>query len=204
MTKSELSRTALDLFSRYGIKSISMEYIANEANISKRTLYELFADKESLLIEGLNQDFDEFSSLVKKVEKDSMSISEVIIFFYNEMFMKSRSYTNKFFDDLKKFPNAIEQKNKHRKFLRERLTIWLQRGIKEGVFRDDINYNLLVSLTKGFMEKRIPSDHIAQYSYHDLYSTVFSIFIRGICTTKGVEIFDTYARKKKAGEIFQL
>ncbi|MDR1913421.1 MAG: TetR/AcrR family transcriptional regulator, partial [Clostridiales bacterium] len=45
--------TAFDLFSQYGIKSVSMDDIARNAAISKRTLYEFFGDKETLLVEGI-------------------------------------------------------------------------------------------------------------------------------------------------------
>lgn len=48
MTKEQVMTTALDLFSQYGIKSVSMDDIARNIGISKRTIYEFFEDKETL------------------------------------------------------------------------------------------------------------------------------------------------------------
>ena len=53
MIKEQIINTAFDLFSQYGIKSVSMDDVAKAAGISKRTLYESFEDKETLLIEGI-------------------------------------------------------------------------------------------------------------------------------------------------------
>ena len=49
--KEQIMLTAFDLFSEHGIKNVSMDDIAHNASISKRTLYELFEDKETLLTE---------------------------------------------------------------------------------------------------------------------------------------------------------
>ena len=56
MIKEQIINTAFDLFSQYGIKSVSMDDVAKAAGISKRTLYESFEDKETLLIEGTISD----------------------------------------------------------------------------------------------------------------------------------------------------
>ena len=47
MIKEQIINTAFDLFSQYGIKSVSMDDVAKAAGISKRTLYESFEDKET-------------------------------------------------------------------------------------------------------------------------------------------------------------
>ena len=57
MIKEQIINTAFDLFSQYGIKSVSMDDVAKAAGISKRTLYESFEDKETLLIEGSRSQF---------------------------------------------------------------------------------------------------------------------------------------------------
>ena len=55
MTKEQVMTTALDMFSQYGIKSVSMDDIARNTGISKRTIYEFFEDKETLLQEAIKE-----------------------------------------------------------------------------------------------------------------------------------------------------
>ena len=181
-----------------------MDYIANEANISKRTLYELFEDKEALLVEGLELDFSTFCSWTNTLEKDAVSVIDVILVLYDEMLMKSRYYSDKFYDDMRKFPKALEGKKRHHDYVKGIIGNWLDRGLKEGVFREDIDFSILSLLAKKFMEKTTPSHQFEQHSYREVYSTIFMIFIRGICTAKGVAIIDNYVRKKKYEEILQI
>ena len=63
--KEQIMLTAFDLFSEHGIKNVSMDDIAHNASISKRTLYELFEDKETLLTECINLSYtkEEFYKL---------------------------------------------------------------------------------------------------------------------------------------------
>ena len=48
--KQRIIETSFALFLRHGIKSITMDYIASQVGISKRTLYELFKDKDQLVL----------------------------------------------------------------------------------------------------------------------------------------------------------
>ena len=61
MIKEQIINTAFDLFSQYGIKSVSMDDVAKAAGISKRTLYESFEDKETLLIEGIDHNSESYN-----------------------------------------------------------------------------------------------------------------------------------------------
>ena len=75
MIKEQIINTAFDLFSQYGIKSVSMDDVAKAAGISKRTLYESFEDKETLLIEGIDHNSE---SLGQDDEKPEMVQREVL------------------------------------------------------------------------------------------------------------------------------
>ena len=52
-TKEYIINKAQSLFYNYGIRSITMDFIASELGMSKRTLYEMFGDKEELLYQSM-------------------------------------------------------------------------------------------------------------------------------------------------------
>ena len=56
--KEQIMLTAFDLFSEHGIKNVSMDDIAHSTSMSKRTLYELFEDKETLLMQCLSMSYN--------------------------------------------------------------------------------------------------------------------------------------------------
>ena len=90
MIKEQIINTAFDLFSQYGIKSVSMDDVAKAAGISKRTLYESFEDKETLLIEGIDHNSESLGQYLTGLEKEPFNALEVILLFYEEM-MKNGS-----------------------------------------------------------------------------------------------------------------
>lgn len=197
VSKKDLTIIALDLFSRYGIKSVSMDSIAKKANISKRTLYEYFDDKETLLSNALEYDCKGHVELVKRLEENLESVIDILIYLYDEIMQMPRWYNRKFYDDLMKFPRAQEVRQKYFDQFLQTLMKWFIRGVEEGVFKDDINFEIVVLLAKGYAKMIRPSHTFSRFSSRDVYNTILQVFMRGICTEKGVQILDRHIREKR-------
>ena len=74
--------TAFNLFSQYGIKNVSMDDIAHNMNISKRTIYELFDNKETLLIESMDINYTHMRTFMEQLEKEPVTALDVMLLFY--------------------------------------------------------------------------------------------------------------------------
>lgn len=140
MVKECIIVTAMDLFSQHGIKSVSMDDIARVVSISKRTLYEFFSDKEILLIEGILYNQDWLHALLTKLEKTSSTAIDIILLAYMELMKRPRWHHPCFYEDLKKYPKALQQKEDEKNKFISRCKRLFARGVKEGVLRDDINF----------------------------------------------------------------
>ena len=101
--------TAFDLFSEHGIKNVSMDDIAHNASISKRTLYELFEDKETLLTECINLSYTKMKLSMKQLESEPITALEIALLFYEELMRRPRWFNRKFYDDLKRYPKALQK-----------------------------------------------------------------------------------------------
>ena len=112
MTKEQVMTTALDLFSQYGIKSVSMDDIARNIGISKRTIYEFFEDKETLLQEAIKSYNNSMRSTLAELEKGPYTAFDVFVLFYEDFMKRPRWYNKKYYDDLKRYPKALEQAEK--------------------------------------------------------------------------------------------
>ena len=93
--------TAFDLFSEHGIKNVSMDDIAHNMSVSKRTLYELFEDKETLLTECISLNYAQMRQSIKQLESEPITALEVALLFYEELMKRPRWFNRKFYDDLK-------------------------------------------------------------------------------------------------------
>lgn len=201
MIKEQIISTALDLFSQYGIKSVSMDDIARNMSISKRTLYSFFSDKETLLVEGLDFSHSRLRTYIDQIEKGEYTAIDIIILFYEEIMKRPRWYSKKFFEDLKKYPKAMEKKETEKNILSERCTSLFDRGIKEGVFQKEINFEIVALLAKEQLKMLQPSKTFSKHSNSEVYNTVLITFLRGISTDKGREILEKWIRTKQITSI---
>lgn len=77
-----------------------MNDIARTANISKRTLYQQFEDKEALLVDGLAQRNNQYMSLWNELETGPYTVLDTILLFYREVMNRPKWYSQKFYEEL--------------------------------------------------------------------------------------------------------
>ncbi len=138
---------AVELFTTNGIKSITMDEIAASLGISKRTLYEVFPDKETLLEECILKSQKDGDIFVKGVIETSSNVLEVLLRCYQWSIERFHATNKKFFEDIKKYPKAYQLMKNNRNRSSEDTVNFFKEGVKQGIFRDDVNFaiiNLLV------------------------------------------------------------
>ena len=201
MVKEQIITTAFDLFSQYGIKSVSMDDIARNTSISKRTLYGFFSDKENLLIEGMEYINSRLAKYLEQLEKESLTAIDIILLFYEELMMRPRWYSKKFYEDMKRYPKAIEKQESEREHFIIASNRLFKRGIKEGVFQEGVNVEIMALLAKEQLKMLRPSKTFSKHSNTDVYNTVLITFLRGICTDEGRKKLDRWIKTKNIHNI---
>ena len=92
-----------------------------------------------------------------------------------------------FYNDLIKYPRVLRYLNREKMHTRENLLKFFERGVNEGYFRDDINYELAARLFDAIgryvMEQRLYS----QYSIEELFTSLSFVSLRVLCTEKGLK-----------------
>lgn len=195
MVKEQIMLTAFDLFSQYGIKNVSMDDIARNMSISKRTIYELFEDKETLLIEGLELNYNKMRMYLEKLETEHLTVLEVILLFYEEFMRHPRWFSRKFYDDLKRYPKALQKTEKEKSLFHDKCLNMFTRGVKEEVFQPEVNFEIMTLLAIEQIKMIRPSGIFSSYSTNDVFNTILYTFLRGISTEKGVAILDRHLRR---------
>lgn len=197
--KEHIQVTAVDLFSRNGIKRVSMDDVARKANVSKRTLYDFFKDKEALLIGVLNKMREPLSEYFESLEKGSYTALEMILLFNEKLMEKPIWLCEDFLEDIKRFPLAFRLMIDGKRQFLDKIIELLKRGEKESVFMSDINYDIISLLAHRQFSKCNSldiSEVLAKYTPKEVHNTVFYIFLRGICTDAGRDIVDKFVTKK--------
>ena len=157
--------TALNSFATHGIKSITMDDIAAALGISKRTLYEVFSDKETLLMECLLKAQREGDAYVKDVYEKASNVLEVLLKLYQRSIEKFHNTNKKFFEDIKKYPKVYAELMKRRNRDSEETIAFFKLGIQQGYFRDDVNFTIVNLLVREQLDLLMNTDLCKEHSF---------------------------------------
>ena len=171
-----------------------MDDIASRLGVSKRTIYELFGDRESLIQTCVEHFYDRQE---RRYEARMASARKVIEEFMLllEDWESSVTVNMNFMNDLERFYPEIYGRissERHRQGA-ERLKQKLRQGVADGLFFPDINVEfsaaiLIASVSTIFTS---PSTyHSAEISMSEAFRYIMMCFFRGISTGKGLHVID--------------
>lgn len=134
---------ATEAFTLNGIKSITMDDIATSLGISKRTLYEVFEDKETLLKEVVLRNEREQNEFLTTLISESSNVLEVILICFQKSIEVFHNTNKRFFEDLKKYPKVYNMMKNNREKDSESTIAFFKTGVEQGIFRDDVNFAII-------------------------------------------------------------
>lgn len=182
---------AAELFRVYGIKSVTMDSIAGHLGMSKRTIYEIFSDKDDLLVGVLNWMGEKQKELVIRVLNESEN-AIVAIFKLMEINLNHfQEMSPAFQSDMKKFHQVILMKKSNKYEIPDyRYYIQLiEKGIEDKFFRKEINPDLvnrcLFSIIRSIMDQELYP--FEQFQRREVLKNTFISYLRGISTIEGIE-----------------
>lgn len=192
--KERIIEGAAELFRTYGIKTVTMDSLACHLVMSKRTIYEVFSDKDELLIGVLNWMAERQKEMVKRVLDESENAIVAIFKLLEINRDHFQQMSPAFQADIKKFHHEVLMK-KADKFempdYSNNLEV-IERGIKEKLFRKDINADL-VNRGMYYMGRTIMDNDLypfEQFSRRDVIRNVVINYMRGISTPAGVGLIN--------------
>lgn len=187
------------LFSKFGIKSITMDFIAGELGISKRTLYENFKNKDALIIACMEQTRELYHKQFLCISESNLNTIEKLVRFYEVIADFYNNTSRSFQHDVERMHSKVneEYENSRNKSILYTHTL-LQCGVEEGLIRDDIDINLISLLYNDQMDwfRRSKDIYKLEYKISDILKNIVFIFIRGIATEKGNHILDKILENK--------
>ncbi len=192
MKFENLLKKVNDLYSRYGIRSVTMDDISRELGISKKTLYQHVKDKEDLVDKVMMY---EFSSKRNFTEEKSSRNAIEDIFFLNNMINKIIKETNpsKMYDLRKYYPTIFEKiaKLKRKKTMNMMIQNF-RKGKSEGLYRKNFDEEILAKMYVLRMDRVSHEDvvSISEFTSAKFIYEVFIYHIRGIASKKGIEFLE--------------
>lgn len=133
------------LFQEYGIKSITMDDISHRLGCSKKTLYQHFSNRKELVLKVISSDMKKHEEAILKVIKENLHPIDEIVKLNLLATEKLKTIHPSAQYDLKKYyPKSWEIFDKKNKQLTYKVSLKnLEKGIKNGCYRKDINPEIL-------------------------------------------------------------
>jgi len=199
--RQRITEEAANMFRTYGIRAVTMDMLASQLGISKRTIYEIFRDKDELLKGVLKWMAGRQQELIKQIFSESENVMEAIFILLDLMSEHFRKMSPAFKLDMEKYHNDILNALKENDQMPYHIdnVEMIRRGIKEGVFRNDINIEVTNNCIYEVMKMSAENDTIGKGSLDKevLIRDFYLNYLRGISTSKGLGLIDFYDKNRQ-------
>jgi TetR/AcrR family transcriptional regulator, cholesterol catabolism regulator len=196
-TREKILNRASEMIFSFGVKNVTMDVLAKEMGISKRTIYELFGTKDNLVIECIRYIIMEETRELVKIIESAGNVVEAIFRITQRQDKRRKEFPKIFVEDIKKYFSQVYESIYSRRDDLKKFSpsfTLLEKGMKEKVFRDDLQ----VQLVDSFMHEMISMIHtsdrirVLNPSDEDILNNIILPYFRGICTQKGLTLVNQY------------
>lgn len=187
---------AESLFTRFGIKNVTMDEIARHLGVSKKTIYQFFEDKNMLVLVLTREltachlrQLEEMATISRNAIDEILHIMQYMSGFFAKtnpsMFYDLQRYHPEGWKEFRKF------KDKH---VLDFVVKNMEKGREQGLYRRDFSIRILAKLRIEQVElvmnpEIFPAD---KFNLHEVQLQLLDHFLHGICTLKGHKLLNKY------------
>ena len=185
LMRKKVLLSARNLFFSFGYSKVTMDELASELNMSKRTLYQLYNSKNRLLEAVIYDFFQEFQENINKIinnqNKNALASLKQIIFLIQKQTTKFSIHG---FEDIRKNNSQAWQliSNLREKMFNSQLREILNQAKKENNLREDIDVEIIILIILNTIQSVVNPEIISQLSYstEDVIEMLSKFIISGI------------------------
>jgi len=193
----------IDLFYEFGIKNLNMDDISRKLKISKKTLYQYANSKEDLIEKLFYYDDMKWEKRISEIKIEENNAIDILIQVSLMVSEQIGRFDPKLKFEMKKyyeaiFHNFMQNKQAH---IFEQISNNITKGIAEGLYRDNLNIELIAGLYVRNLVDMHNKDYcfVENITFDQIFEAMFENHIRAISTSEGIEYFE-----KQKSEISQL
>ncbi|HLO91020.1 MAG: hypothetical protein ACM3ME_01725 [Chloroflexota bacterium] len=190
-----------DISIKHGISNLTYENLARHLALDVIELKKLFPNLQSLVENLLKSEREAFNSIFDKYSFDGINAIDILLTVSSEINSRFNELSPSFSHELKELYPEVYQKHMESRidFIFEKIKINIQKGIAQGLYRDDLSIELLSRI---YISRLIdmhnplffPPD---KFSFKLLFEVMFENFIRGIATDEGLKYFTVRVKELK-------
>lgn len=199
-TQDKILKVSLELFFKFGIRRVTMDDIAKELGMSKKTIYQFYKEKDDLVSQlckiELDKQIREFSSL----QQESADPLHEILLISEKIRSMLQPINPIFFLDLQKFyPTAYEQFRSFRTYCASNLIVKnIKVGVEMGLYRKDIDIPFTAEYRMAQIDMLMFGNYFSYdaVSFSKAHELILDMFVYSICSLKGHKLINNYKKIK--------
>ncbi|MFW5793349.1 MAG: TetR/AcrR family transcriptional regulator [Bacteroidota bacterium] len=187
---------------KYGIKSVTMDDLARELGVSKKTLYQHYNDKEDVVFNVIQHHIINQQQEIKEILKDKeYNAIDHLLHMSRYISENIKNMNPSITYDLQKYyPNAWKKLMKFkREHVYKKIMENISKGIKEDLYQKNLNYEIITSIYVNMMEIFSGGKYaeLKKFSNEEIFRTLFIYHIRGICNENGNKYLNKKLKESK-------
>ena len=193
--REKILRTSMDLMMRIGPQSVTMDMVARDCGISKRTLYETFPNKHNLISDVIKYNQQQSNAKFTEIFEQASNSFEALMGVYTVAREFIRKTSPVFIADIKRlYPEAFEQYKAQEIDHILSLAKIIKRAKDEGLALPGVKCKIAAFIFTNNMKSihNMQDFPFPEYTAAEVFDGAFLNFMRGIATTRGQEIIENY------------
>jgi AcrR family transcriptional regulator len=191
-----LLQKSAELFKKHGVKNLTMDDVAKELGMSKKTIYYFVENKAELVKLTMQNYLDEERQQIGNILKSSQNSVDEMIQIISYFFKQVQEFNPSVLNDLQKYyPETWDIYEKYRfDFMLNIISKNLESGVKQGVYRTDLHTDIVARIHIGgtdilINQQLFPSK---KYVFIEAYKEYLKCHLRGIVSPKGQKYLEQH------------
>ncbi|HMR42705.1 MAG TPA: TetR/AcrR family transcriptional regulator [Saprospiraceae bacterium] len=192
--KQQILVQAESLFLRYGIKSVTMDDLARELGVSKKTLYQYIENKADLISQIILNHVEEETDCINSICDQTLNAVEQMLVIGKYVVQQLGKISPTVVYDLKKYYRQSWELMEmlHRQHVYQVIVKNIEKGIKEGLYRENLNTDVIAKLYVGKTFLLVDEDifPLKNYEKEHLFREFIFYHLFGIVSQKGLKTLE--------------
>ncbi len=185
-TKERIVQSARERFFTSGFSKVTMDELAQQLGLSKKTMYEHFRSKDELIDAVVQLQMDDVSGKIKEIMHSSQDFITKIYHLWEFIGQMVCHISVQFRDDVRRFrPDVwIRIEDLRRKVILANFSRMIDEGVRMGLVRSDMNRDVMVLMYLSAVQGVVNPEILAQnsFSIQEAFRTIMAVYLDGILT----------------------
>lgn len=203
--KREFLKSATEVYLKYGIKSVTMDEMARQLGVSKKTIYQFASDKNDLVEQCLMLSHLEEDEAIQDIMKAHENAIDQLLGISKFIIAQLRKVHPSIFFDLAKYhPSAMKLMDNHKNtYVCGCIEQNLKTGIAQGFYRKNLSPSVISMMYVGMIDMLMNSEITESFDLRldEVYSEMIRYHIRGCASEKGINYLQEFTRKENAPDL---